>query len=89
MSNRPSVVERPVPNNPAPRPTAADVKPDPMYAPYVDAATSMNASIAAQLLLARPMRPGVFAPEEYFEVDSYFPELEKRKFTIRTSVDLE
>ena len=26
------------------------VSPDPMYAPYVDACTSMNASIAAQLI---------------------------------------
>lgn len=65
------------------------VKPDALYAPYLDAATSMNASIAAQLMLAAPMRPGVFAPEEYFEVAGYFPELEKRKFIVRTDVTME
>ena len=58
------------------------VKPDAMYAPYVDACTSMNGSIAAQLILANPKRPGVWAPEEYFEVAAYFKELEKRKFII-------
>ena len=62
------------------------VKPDPLYANYVDAATSMNASIAAQLLLVKPMRPGVFAPEEYFDAASYFPELAKRNFCVRTRV---
>jgi saccharopine dehydrogenase-like NADP-dependent oxidoreductase len=62
------------------------VKPDPLYANYVDAATSMNASIAAQLLLVKPMRPGVFAPEEYFDAASYFPELAKRNFGVRTRV---
>jgi hypothetical protein len=58
-----------------------------MYAPYVDACTSMNASIAAQLILASPLRPGVFAPEAYFEVPAYMRELEKRKFQVRTVVD--
>lgn len=58
------------------------VSPDPMYAPYVDACTSMNASIAAQLILAHPKKPGVYAPEGYFDVATYFPELEKRKFRI-------
>ncbi|MCL6708508.1 saccharopine dehydrogenase NADP-binding domain-containing protein [Pseudomonas sp. R2.Fl] len=58
------------------------VRPDPMYGPYVDACTSMNGSIAAQLILANSKKPGVFAPEAYFDVPSYFRELEKRKFTI-------
>ena len=58
------------------------VKPDAMYAPYVDACTSMNGSIAAQLILANPKKPGVWAPEEYFDVGAYFKELEKRKFII-------
>ncbi|MFN7008769.1 MAG: saccharopine dehydrogenase family protein [Allorhizobium sp.] len=58
------------------------VKPDAMYAPYVDACTSMNGSIAAQLILANPKKPGVWAPEEYFDVGAYFKELEKRKFHI-------
>lgn len=63
------------------------VKPDPLYKPYVDACTSMNGSIAAQLILSQPMRPGVFAPEAYFDVPTYFRELEKRKFTIAKRVE--
>lgn len=62
------------------------VKPDAMYAPYVDACTSMNGSIAAQLILANPKKPGVWAPEEYFDVATYFKELEKRKFIISKRV---
>jgi hypothetical protein len=62
------------------------VKPDALHANYVDAATLMNASIAAQLLLAKPMRPGVFAPEKYFDVASYLPGLAKRNFAARTLV---
>ena len=62
------------------------VSPDPLYAPYVDACTSMNASIAAQLILTMPKKPGVYAPESYFDVATYFPELEKRKFRITSSV---
>jgi lysine 6-dehydrogenase len=63
------------------------VKPDALYKPYVDACTSMNGSIAAQLILSQPMRPGVFAPEEYFDVPTYFRELEKRKFIIGKRVE--
>ncbi|MCJ8055112.1 saccharopine dehydrogenase NADP-binding domain-containing protein [Shinella curvata] len=62
------------------------VSPDQMYGPYVDACTSMNASIAAQLILKLPKKPGVHAPESYFDVATYFPELEKRKFRIAKSV---
>ncbi|WP_349436077.1 saccharopine dehydrogenase NADP-binding domain-containing protein [Pararhizobium sp. A13] len=62
------------------------VTPDPMYAPYVDAGTSMSASIAAQLVLNNPKRPGVWAPEEYFAAADFFPELEKRKFKVSRSV---
>lgn len=58
------------------------VAPDVLYAPYVDACTSMNGSIATQLILAGPAKPGVWAPEDYFDVAVYFPELEKRKFKI-------
>jgi saccharopine dehydrogenase-like NADP-dependent oxidoreductase len=63
------------------------VRPDELYKPYVDACTSMNGSIAAQLILSQPMRPGVFAPESYFDVPTYFRELEKRKFTIGKRVE--
>ena len=65
------------------------VKPLPIYAPYLDAATSMNVSIAAQLMLAKPMRPGVFAPEEYFDVASYIPELTKRGFIVNKHVSFD
>ncbi|PRC90930.1 saccharopine dehydrogenase family protein [Solimicrobium silvestre] len=63
------------------------VKPNPMYASYVDACTSMNASIAAQLILSTPQRAGVFAPESYFDIPSYFRELERRHFSIRLVVE--
>lgn len=62
------------------------VSPDPIYSPYVDACTSMNASIAAQLILKHPKKPGVHAPESYFDAATYFPELEKRKFRITRSI---
>jgi saccharopine dehydrogenase-like NADP-dependent oxidoreductase len=62
------------------------IEPDPIYADYVDAGTSMNASIAAQLLLAGAAKPGVWAPEEIFPVPRYFEEMRKRKFRIATAV---
>jgi saccharopine dehydrogenase-like NADP-dependent oxidoreductase len=63
------------------------VEPDPLYAPYVDACTSMNGSIAAQLILKNAKKPGVWAPEEYFDVAQYFVELERRKFKISTRIE--
>lgn len=62
------------------------VRPNPMYDSYRDAATSMNASIAAQLLLAGDRRPGVFAPEEFFDIPAYFRELGKRHFDVQSNV---
>ena len=58
------------------------VRPRPEYAPYVDAGTSMNASIAAQLILTAEPRAGVFAPEEYFDVPTYFEQLRRRHFEV-------
>ena len=58
------------------------VRPDTAYAQYVDAATSMNASISAQLMLSVPPRPGVWAPEEFFPVERYLDELRKRGFEV-------
>lgn len=55
---------------------------DPLYDGYHDAGTSMNASIALQLMLRGDARPGVWAPEEFFDVEEYFVELRKRNFTI-------
>ena len=56
--------------------------PDPLYEGYVDAATSMGASIGAQLVLRSPPRPGVWGPEECFDVSAFFAELEKRRFRV-------
>jgi saccharopine dehydrogenase-like NADP-dependent oxidoreductase len=58
------------------------VHPHAIYAPYTDACTSMNTSIAAQLLFLQPRKPGVWAPEEYFEVQPYLAELRKRHFQV-------
>ncbi len=63
------------------------VRPNPMYDGYVDAATSMNGSIAAQLMLCSGLEPGVWAPEEFFETAPYFAELKKRAFQFETSVE--
>jgi saccharopine dehydrogenase-like NADP-dependent oxidoreductase len=61
------------------------IAPDPLYDGYVDAGTSMNASIAAQLLLAGAAKPGVWAPEEIFNVTDYFAEMWKRNFKVSLS----
>jgi len=63
------------------------VRPNAMYDSYVDACTSMNASIAAQLILLAPHRPGVFAPESYFDIPGYFRELERRHFSVSVVVE--
>jgi lysine 6-dehydrogenase len=63
------------------------VSPDPLYAHYTDACTSMNGAIAAQLILCMAKKPGVWAPEEYFDIPSYLAELEKRKFRIETKIE--
>ncbi len=62
------------------------IHPHQLYEAYTDAATSMNASIAGQLLLLAESRPGVWAPEEFFDVQSYLAELRKRHFSVRTVV---
>jgi saccharopine dehydrogenase-like NADP-dependent oxidoreductase len=56
--------------------------PDPLYDDYADAGTSMNMSIGVQQILSRPLRPGVWAAEEYFQADAFFAELRKRRFSI-------
>ena len=61
------------------------VRPNAMYEGYVDAATSMNGSIAAQLMLVGA-RPGVWAPEEIFDVRLISRELRKRKFDVSLNV---
>lgn len=63
------------------------VRPNAMYDGYVDAATSMNGSIAAQLMLKSGLQPGVWAPEEFFETGPYFEELKKRAFEFTLTVE--
>jgi saccharopine dehydrogenase-like NADP-dependent oxidoreductase len=63
------------------------VTPDPMYDGYIDACTSMCASIAVQLLLKHPKKPGVYAPEGYFDAADFFAEAEKRKFKVTKSFE--
>jgi len=56
--------------------------PHPLYDDYADAGTSMNMSIGVQQMLRKPLRPGVWAAEEYFQADPFFAELRKRHFSI-------
>jgi lysine 6-dehydrogenase len=63
------------------------IEPNAMYDAYVDAGTSMNASIAAQLMLTSAAKPGVWAPEEFFDVARYLEELRKRKFQVRVRTE--
>ena len=56
--------------------------PDPLYDDYADAGTSMNMSIGVQQMLSRPLQPGVWAPEEYFQASAFFAELRKGHFSI-------
>ncbi len=56
--------------------------PHALYDDYADAGTSMNMSIGVQQILSRPLRPGVWAAEEYFQPDAFFTELRKRYFLI-------
>ena len=61
------------------------VHPDELFLPYVDAATSMNASLSAQLLLTSALKPGVWAPEEYFDSARYFAEVKRRHMKVSSS----
>lgn len=56
--------------------------PHPLYDDFSDAATSMNMSIGVQQILANPLLPGVWAPEEYFAVEPYLEEVRRRHFTV-------
>jgi len=60
--------------------------PDPLYDDYVDAGTSMNMSIGVQQILSQPLRPGVWAAEEYFQADAFFAELRERHFHIEIEI---
>ena len=62
-------------------------EPDPLCDGYIDAGTSMNASIAAQLILKYPKKPGVYAAESYFDREAYLREVEKRRFSVSKTVE--
>ena len=61
---------------------------DPFYAGYLDAGTSMGLSIGVQLMGDAPLRPGVWGPEEYFEVTPFLQELKRRRFTVVNDLPL-
>ena len=46
----------------------------------------MCMSIGVQQIMAAPLRPGVWAPEEYFDPDGFFAELKKRHFVVKQGV---
>lgn len=56
--------------------------PHPLYEGYLDAGTSMCMSIGVQQLMSRDLKPGVWAPEEYFDPESFFAELSRRHFEV-------
>lgn len=56
--------------------------PDALYDGYLDAATSMGLSIGVQLLADAPAAPGVWAPEEVYDPEEFFRELERRHFRV-------
>lgn len=62
--------------------------PHPSFDGYIDAGTSMGLSIGVQLLLRGELKPGVWGPEEYFEVAPFLAELERRHFEIRHNIDV-
>jgi saccharopine dehydrogenase-like NADP-dependent oxidoreductase len=60
--------------------------PHPAHAAYADPGTSMGLSIGVKLMLEAPMKPGVWGPEEYFQVAPFLEELRKRHFTVAEDI---
>ncbi len=56
--------------------------PHPDHEGYQDPGTSMGLSIGVQQILRNPLKPGVWGPEEYFDVAPFMTELEKRHFKV-------
>jgi saccharopine dehydrogenase-like NADP-dependent oxidoreductase len=56
--------------------------PHPLYEGYLDAGTSMCMSIGVRRLMSGPLKPGVWAPEEVFDPEAFFAELERRHFQV-------
>jgi hypothetical protein len=42
----------------------------------------MGMSIGVQQLMSGELRPGVWAPEEYFDPEAFFAELRRRHFEV-------
>jgi len=63
--------------------------PDPFFDGYNDPATSMSASIGAQILGRGKVSPGVWGPEECLDVKEFFAELKKRHFRITMKTEEE
>ncbi len=64
-------------------------EPNELFSEYHEASTSMNASFSAQLLLLQDSAPGVWGPEEFFDVPRYFEELKKRQFNVKLETTTE
>ena len=56
--------------------------PHPLYDGYLDAGTSMCMSVGVQQILKLGPRPGVWAAEEFFNVDAFLDEMRRRHFQI-------
>ena len=56
--------------------------PHPLYDDYLDAGTSMCMSVGVQQILKLGPRPGVWAAEEFFNVDAFLNEMRRRHFQI-------
>ena len=65
------------------------LSPNSFYNGYHDPATSMNASIGAQLIKRSEQISGVWAPEEYYNISEYFTELRKRYFKVSMEIKSE
>lgn len=63
--------------------------PHPDYKGYLDAGTSMGMSIGVQQILGLPAKPGVWGPEEYFEVAPFLNELRRRHFKVVEDLAIE
>lgn len=63
--------------------------PDPFFDGYIDAATSMSASIGAQILGRGEIPPGAWGPEECLDVEQFLAELKKRHFRVTMKIEEE
>ncbi len=57
-------------------------RPNAAHGAYADPATSIGLAVGVQLLLRDRQKPGVWGPEEYFDAEPFFTELQKRHFAV-------